>query len=153
LPGKAQNWLWMHMWLGIAALFLGLLHENYRYILHDSCFALGCLSRKFWGTASLYALLFIVVSGVVGRLLDMWQTRVIARDASTNTVGIRQALRERVLELEYVVERLSAGKSDAFKGYCLLAMNDNGTMPGATPALAPTERGDFKRAYETLRTR
>jgi hypothetical protein len=153
LPGKVQNWLWMHMWLGIAALFLGLLHENYRYILHDSCFALGCLSRKFWGTASLYALLFIVVSGVLGRLLDIWQTRVIARDASTNTVGISQALRERVLELEYVVERLSAGKSDAFKKYCLLAMNSSATLPGPTPMLAQAERGDIQRAYETLLTR
>src|SRR5437870_2300550 len=29
LPGKAQAWLWMHTWLGCAAILSALLHENF----------------------------------------------------------------------------------------------------------------------------
>ncbi len=152
LPGKTEDWLWMHVTLGVGALALALLHENFRYVLHDSCFAFDCLSRQFWGTASIYALIFIVVSGMVGRLLDRWQTRIIAQDAASNRVGILQSVRERILELEYVVERLSAGKSDAFKAYCLAAF-EGPSLPLAMPALARQEQADFMQAHEALVTR
>ncbi|HEY6408571.1 MAG TPA: hypothetical protein VIY29_13985, partial [Ktedonobacteraceae bacterium] len=119
LPGMARDWLWMHTWIGITALLIAMLHENYAHILHDYCQNASCFTQSYWGTSALYALIFLVLSGIFGRLLDTWQAHVIARDASANGVGIARALDERILELEYTVERLSAGKSEPFKAFCL----------------------------------
>lgn len=151
LPGMARGWLWMHTWVGITSILIVLLHENYAHILRNYCSNLSCFSQSYFGTTALFALIFLVMSGVVGRLFDVWQARTIARDASTNGVGIAQALEERLLELEYTVERLSAGKSEPFKDYCLQALEgaDNG-RPQGFPPLGPQEQGDFQRTQETL---
>jgi len=112
---------------------------------------LSCLSQFYFGPSALFALMLLVLSGVVGRLLDVWQAHVIARDASTNGVGITQSLEERILELEYTVERLSAGKSEPFKAYCLKALDSTSniaTLP--VPPISPQEQTDFARAHETL---
>ena len=100
---------------------------------------------------ALYALIFIAVSGAVGRLLDKWQTRKIAQDASTNGVGIAKAITGRLLELEYTVERFSAGKSEPFKAYCALAIESVTLPPNKLPELAPREQTDFQGAYEALK--
>ena len=151
LPGKARDWLWMHTFIGIAAILIAFLHENYDHILRDYCSNLSCFSQSYFGTSALFALILLVISGIVGRLLDLWQARIIARDASTNGVGIVQALEERILELEYTVERLSAGKSEPFKAYCLQALDDAGTgrLEG-NPPIPPQEQTDFQRAQQTL---
>ena len=153
LPGMARDWLWMHTWIGITAILIALLHENYTHILHDYCQNASCLTQSYWGTSALLALLFLVLSGIFGRLLDIWQARVIARDASMNGVGIARALEEEILELEYTVERLSAGKSEQFKAFCLQALEGTGALLGEMPMLEPGEQVDFQRAYETLTTR
>ena len=181
LPGKAQAWLWMHTWLGITAVLIALLHENFTHITHDYCQNMTCFTNAYWGTSALFALIFLVVSGIAGRLLDTWQARIIARDASTNGVGIARAIEERMLELEYTIERLSAGKSDPFQQYCMQAIDvgtrfiastprldtstprhnpreqadlDVGTrFIASTPTLDPREQADFERAYETLTAR
>ncbi len=154
LPGKVQNWLWMHTWLGITTILIALLHENFARITHDYCQNLSCLTNAHWGASALFALIFLVVSGIVGRLLDMWQTRVIAREAATNGVGIVSALEERILEQEYTVERLSAGKSEAFKQFCLQALADKAHTrsagPQSLPAIALNEQIDFQRAHQAL---
>ena len=151
LPGMARDWLWMHTFIGIAAILIAFLHENYDHILHNYCSNLSCFSQSYFGTSALFALILLVISGIVGRLLDLWQARIIARDASTNGVGIVQALEERILELEYTVERLSAGKSEPFKAYCLQALDDAGTgrLEG-NPPIPPQEQTDFQRAQQTL---
>ena len=153
LPGMARDWLWMHTWVGITAVLIALLHENYTHILHDYCQNVNCLTQSYWGTSALLALIFLVLSGIFGRLLDFWQARVIARDASINGVGIARALEEQILELEYTVERLSAGKSEQFKAFCLHAFEAPGSLPREMPMLEPGEQVDFQRAYETLTTR
>jgi hypothetical protein len=150
LPGMARDWLWMHTWLGISALLIAFLHENYTHILHDYCQNASCLTQSYWGTSALLALILLVLSGILGRLLDTWQARVIARDASKNGVGIARALQEQILELEYTIERLSAGKSEQFKAFCLQALEVPGSVPGKMPTLEPGEQADFQRAYETL---
>jgi hypothetical protein len=157
LPGMLRDWLWMHTFIGITAVLIAFLHENYDHILHDYCSNLSCFSQSYFGTSALYALILLVISGIVGRLLDLWQARIIARDASTNGVGIVQALEERILELEYTVERLSAGKSEPFKAYCLQALDDAGTgqLQGNPPIVPPRfivgeEQTDFQRAQQTL---
>jgi hypothetical protein len=150
LPGKVQDWLWMHTWIGIITILIVLLHENFIGITNNFCQNLTCLTDAKWGLSALFALLFLVVSGIVGRLLDIWQTHIIAADASTNGVGIPRALEERILELEYVVERLCAGKSEPFKQYCMQTIEGNSSV---IPSLAPNEQADFQRAYETLKTR
>ncbi len=151
LPWKAQNWVWLHIWVGIAAVLLALLHEDFRFILHGYCSNLSCVTAHYWGMPALYALIFIVFSGAAGRLLDMWQTRVIARDASTNGIGIAKAIKIRLLELEYIVERFCAGKSEPFKRYCALALESIGKLPAGLPTLAPHEQADFLQACETLK--
>jgi len=157
LPGMARDWLWMHTWLGILTVLIAFLHENYTYIIPGVCGSSGglnCLSQFYFGPGALFALILLVLSGIVGRLLDVWQAHVIARDASTNGVGIAQALEERVLELEYTVERLSAGKSEPLKAYCLQALETAGnvaTLP--VPPIPPQEQADFARARDTLLAR
>ncbi len=97
LPGKAQAWLWMHTWVGIAALLIALLHENFTHILNNYCQNFSCFTNAYWGTTALLALAILVLTGIVGRLLDTWQAHNIARDASANGVGIARAIEERVL--------------------------------------------------------
>lgn len=150
LPGTARAWLWMHIWIGITAVLVALLHENFEHIFRDYCQNASCFTQAYGGTSALIALIFLVASGIIGRLLDVWQAHIISRDASTNSVGIVQAIEQRILELEYTVERLSAGKSEAFKNYCMQALEHSG-IPGM-PNLAPNERTDFQRAQETLTT-
>ena len=153
LPGKAQNWLWMHTWVGIITILIALLHSNFAHILNNYCQNLSCLSEEGFGTSALVALFVLIVSGVAGRLIDIWQTHAIAREASSNGVGIIQALKERILELEYTVERLCAGKSEPFKQYCLQALDRASSLTAAQPTLSPSEQIDFLRAHATLSDR
>jgi hypothetical protein len=155
LPGKVQDWLWLHTWAGISAVLIALMHENFFYITHDFLQGVSGLFDPFtyWGPAALFALIFLVSSGILGRLLDVWQTRVIARDASTNGVGIVRALEEHILELEYTIERLCAGKSEPFKQYCLQSLGRERGRVEDSPAILPNERTDFQRAYDTLNAR
>ncbi len=78
LPGRAQDWLWMHMWVGITAILIALLHENFTHILHDYCQNLSCFTQAYAGTSALFALILLVVSGIIGRLLDVWQVPPVA---------------------------------------------------------------------------
>jgi hypothetical protein len=156
LPGKAQNWLWMHTWVGITAILIALLHENFALITHDFIQDLESLTGAYFGGAALIALIILVFSGIIGRLIDVQQTHLIAREASSNGVGIMRALEERILEMEYTVERLSAGKSEPFKLYCLQALGQagkQGKAANALPALPAHEQADFQRAHETLTER
>ena len=153
LPGKAQAWLWMHTWIGIAALLIALLHENFAHVLNSYCQNLSCFTDAYWGTSALLALAALVLTGIIGRLLDTWQAHSIARDASANGVGIARAIEERILELEYEIERLSAGKSEPFKEYCLQPITMEANFNAPVPRLDAREMPDFQRAAETLQTR
>ena len=148
LPGRVQDWLWMHTWFGIASVLIVFMHANYAGITHEYCLNLGCVTIEYLARPALYSLVLLVVSGVSGRLLDSWQTRVIAREASRNGVGIARKLEERLLELEYSIERYSAGKSDAFKNYCTRALQ---ARPARyVPEVAASEQNDLQRVQETL---
>ena len=153
LPGKAQAWLWMHTWVAIASLLIALLHENFTHILNNYCQNLSCFTNAYWGTTALLALGVLVLTGVIGRLLDIWQAHTIARDASANGAGIARAIEERILEMEYEIERLSAGKSELFKAYCLQALESGAISSGPLPQLDARETADFQRAYSTLQAR
>lgn len=152
LPGKVQDWLWAHTWLGLLAVMVAMLHGNFDHILNDLRFA----PQYFFfsnngGAAALYALICLVASGIINRLLYAWQSRVISTDASSNGVGIAESLMKRILEIEYTIERLYAGKSVSFKHYCREALHTNGaSLP--VPALLPQEQADFQRVQETLAT-
>lgn len=161
LPGKAQNWLWMHTWIGISTILIVLFHENFSGVTHEVCPDGTCLTASYWtqtyfAYSALFGLLFLVSSGIIGRLLDMWQTRTIAREASRNGVGIARAVEERILELEYTVERLCAGKSEPFKQYCLQGIDGKGMPPSPASiavALPAREQSDLQQAGETLMER
>ncbi|MBV9615757.1 MAG: hypothetical protein JO031_09895 [Ktedonobacteraceae bacterium] len=152
LPGKVQYWLWMHTWLGVITILIALLHENYAFVTNNFATKLTDLTDTYWAGLALFSLIFLVISGITGRLLDLWQTHVIARDANTNGVGIVRAVEEHILELEFTVERLCAGKSDLFKKYCMQALA-SGSIQRKFPAIPLSERADFQRAHETLVTR
>ncbi|MBE3559537.1 MAG: hypothetical protein IMW89_09955 [Ktedonobacteraceae bacterium] len=147
LPGPVQDWLWLHTWLGIAAILIAFLHENYQGILHDFAFNPGRFIEAGFGMSALYALLALVISGIVGRLLDWREARVIAVEASRNGAGIAQAVEDRLHEQQLMLERLAAGKSLAFKTYCTAALG--GKNP-PVPAIAPHEQADLQRAQEVL---
>jgi hypothetical protein len=139
----------MHTWLGCAAILIALLHENFTHILRDYCQNASCLTNAYGGTSALLALFVLVLSGVSGRLLDRWQARLIARDASSNGAGIAQAIEECSLEQEYRIERLCAGKSEAFKHYCLLALESH-QLSTPMPILDTREQNDFLNVREEL---
>ena len=150
LPGSVQSWLWLHTWVGIIAILIALLHENYLYILNMSLASvrLSMFIEGDGGTSALYSLILLVVSGIIGRLLDTWFARVIAGEASSNGVGIIQAVEARLHELDLLLERLYAGKSAEFKQYCMRA--SKGSLPRTQPQIAQEEQGDFQQAYEVL---
>ena len=152
LPGSVQSWLWLHTWFGICAILIALLHENYLYVLvglNAYSFRLSMFIEAGAGTSALYSLILLVVSGIVGRLLDTWLARVIATEASSNGVGIIQSVEVRIHELDLLLERLCAGKSAPFKEYCLQA-STRGTFPHAQPQIPQREQGDFQQALEVL---
>lgn len=150
LPGKVQHWLWMHTWLGIVTVLIVFLHENYDHITYDYCQNLSCLTDTYWATGALLALILLVISGVSGRLLDFWQTKVIAREASSNGFGIERSLEERLRSLEYTVERYYAGKSDEFKLACTKALESQGRTSLTAANLIPAERSDWQRVQPEL---
>ena len=150
LPGKVQNWLWLHIWLGVISILIAFMHENFLNITHDFALGVSRFTEASFGMSALLALLLLVLIGVLGRLLDMWQARVIASEADTNGVGITRAVEDRLFELELAVERLSAGKSAQFKQYCDQALQMQGALPQLLAVLAPHEVKDFQRTYDVL---
>jgi hypothetical protein len=150
LPGKVQNWLWLHIWFGIISILIAFMHENFLNITHDFLFQASRFTEGFYGTTALYALFLLVLTGVIGRLLDIWQARVIATEASTNGVGITRSIDDRLFELSLAVERLGAGKTVQFKQYCEQALYTKGMQLNLLPVLVPSEVSDFQRAYEIL---
>ncbi len=144
LPGSVQGWLWLHTWFGIIAILIAFLHENYQNILSNYSFTLDTFLGADLGMSALYALMLLVLSGIVGRLLDGWLARMIAAEASSNGVGIIQAVEARIHELNLLLERLSAGKSAAFKHFV------SGTYKTASLQILPQEQGDLQQAQEVI---
>ncbi len=153
LPGQARNWLWMHNWLGITTVLVVMLHANFDYVARHYCLTPQCLSSTYYGPFALYGVILLVGSGITGRLIDLWQTRVIARDANANGVGIAQALEERILELTYAIERYYAGKSEPFQQFCLQAFKIGDGASVIQPVLPPYEQADFQQARQLLAQR
>src|SRR5258708_2054908 len=150
LPGRVQSWLWLHVWFGVISVLNALMHENFQNITHDIEWTSMRFTEYYFGTSALFALLVLVLTGVIGRLLDAWQARVIAAEADTNGVGISRSVEDRLFELALTVERLSVGKSVQFKQYCELALDMKFDLPRLLPVLAPGEGSDFQRVYEVL---
>lgn len=150
LPGKVQNWLWLHTWFGAISILIAFMHENFQNITHDFSFLADRFTEAAFGTTALYALLLLVLTGILGRLLDMWQARVISAEASTNGVGIARSAEERLLELSLTIERLGAGKSAQFKRYCADALR-KGKVPSSSQLTLPSgEAHAFQAAYKTF---
>jgi heme/copper-type cytochrome/quinol oxidase subunit 3 len=152
LPGRVQDWLWMHTWVGIVTVLIAMLHEDFGYITHDYCQNAMCLTDTYFAGSALFSLILLVIVGIVGRLLDVWSTRRIASDASANGVGIVQALTMRIKELEYTIERLCAGKSAGFKHFCERAVAGRG-ISGTLPTVAPSEHADLEQVYQVVQER
>lgn len=153
LPGKVQNWLWLHIWFGVISVLIACMHENFLNITHDLEWTKTRFTEYYFGTSALFALILLVVSGVVGRLLDMWQARVIAEEADTNGAGINRSVQDRMFELALKVERLSAGKSAPFQQFCQEALAWQAELPTSLPVLHPGEIADFELVYEALGAR
>lgn len=153
LPGKAQDWLWVHNWAGITILLTILLHANFYDVLRGYCYSPACLSSYYGGPIALDGLFLLVISGITGRLLDWRLARAIANEASSNGVGIVETLQERLHELELTVERLFAGKTEPFKQYYRLALALHKDTALPYPSLPPWEQADFQIALEMLKRR
>ena len=153
LPGKAQDWLWVHIWAGITFLLTILLHANFYYVVRGYCYSPQCISSFYGGPIALDGLFLLVASGITGRLLDWKLARVIAQEAGSNGVGIVEALHERLHESELMVGRLYAGKSEPFKQYCRLALSQDAHIALSYLPLPPQEQADFQRANIALAER
>ena len=150
LPGRVQDWLWLHIWFGVISILIAFMHENFQNITRNFSFMRDRFTEAAYGTTALYALLLLVLTGIIGRLLDIWQARVIASDAGTNGVGIARSIEDRLFELSLAVERLSAGKSVQFKQYCEQALYTKGMQLKLLPVLVSSEVDDFQRTYDLL---
>jgi hypothetical protein len=150
LPGKVHNWLWLHIWFGVLSVLLVGIHENWQNLTHDFSFMSERFTEAAFGTTALYALIFLVLSGIIGRLLDLWQARVIASEADNNGAGIARSVEEQLHELRLTIERLSAGKSLPFKRYCNLALYQGLSSMQPAPNLPPQESADFQRVRTSL---
>src|SRR6185312_4784224 len=67
LPGKVQNWLWLHIWFGIVSVIIVCIHENWQNITQEISFMGERFTEAAYGTTALYALIRLVLTGVVGR--------------------------------------------------------------------------------------
>lgn len=150
LPGKMQNWLWLHIWFGIISMLIACMHDNFQGMTHDISFLRTRFTEAAYGTTALYALLVLVITGIVGRLLDLWQARTIAVEADTNGVGIARSVEERLRELALALERIWAGKSPHFKQSYAQAVRGNGSLSALPPGLAPGEASDLQHACVLL---
>jgi len=150
LPGKVQNWLWLHTWFGIISILIACMHNNFQGITHDISFLRMRLTEAAFGTMALYALLLLVVTGVLGRLLDLWQARTIAHEADTNGIGIARSVEERLHELDLTLERLGAGKSTQYNQWYAQAMRGNFSSSPVQPVLSHAEMSDFQQACAIL---
>jgi cytochrome b561 len=150
LPGKVQNWLWIHTWFGIAAIIIALWHANFTNIYPTFYLVPSTFIEGNAGMSALYGLLLLVITGIIGRFLDTRLARVIAHEANSNGVGIALAVEERLHELELTIGRLSAGKPAAFKNYCTQVLRGTSRFPGLPPTLSEQEQEDFQRAWDAL---
>lgn len=153
LPGKMQNWLWLHIWFGVISILIAGMHDNFQSLTHDFSFLSTRFTEAAYGTTALYALLLLVLTGVIGRLLDVWQARTIAVEADTNGAGIARSVEDRLRELDLTLERLGAGKSVQYKQSYAQTMSGNSPDLQAQPVLPPSEVSDFQRACTVLSER
>jgi len=153
LPGRVENWLWLHTWLGIISILIAFLHENYQNVLSNYAFDIPTFTTSAGGMSALYALILLVLSGIVGRLLDVGFARVIAKEASSNGAGIMQAVEVRLHELDLLLERLCAGKSAPFKQYCIDIQHGRASITKAQPDVLDKELGDLQQVVEALTRR
>ncbi|HLX39809.1 MAG TPA: hypothetical protein VKR42_04715, partial [Ktedonobacteraceae bacterium] len=49
LPGKVQNWLWLHVWSGLASIMIAFMHENFLNITHDFLFNQSRFTEALFG--------------------------------------------------------------------------------------------------------
>jgi hypothetical protein len=152
LPGRVEGWLWLHTWLGIVSILVALQHEVYEN-LSDLQLSLSTFIASDFGVSALYGLILLVISGVIGRLLDIWQARIISVEANRNGFGIAQSVKERIHELDLLIERLSAGKPTAFKQLCAQALHARHTLPSEAAPLAPQEITDFQHLRDVISSR
>lgn len=151
LPGKVQNWLWLHVWFGVASLLIVFMHENFQNITRSFAFDSERFTEAAFGTSALYALVFLVLSGLFGRLLDIWQARVISIEASHNKVGIAPAVEERLQELTLTLERLSAGKSAQFKKASTQLLRARNARVKPPSSLSQRDASDFQQVTTVAR--
>jgi hypothetical protein len=149
LPGRVEDWLWLHTWFGIISILIALQHEAYAELFGNLYLAPSTFTQSAFGVTALYGLMLLVTTGVVGRLLDVWQARVIAVEANRNGVGIVQSVEERLHELDLLIVRLSAGKSAVFKEICEQARR-GGNVPSVQSSLPLQEQEDFKRVHDAF---
>lgn len=150
LPGKVHAWLWLHIWFGVISILIACMHDNFQNITHDVSFLSTRFTEAAYGTTALYALLVLVLTGMIGRLLDGWQARTIAVEADTNGIGIARSVEDRLRELSLTLERLSAGKSPQFRHAAAQITRGNGSLPQMPSALPPSEAGDFQHTSAVL---
>lgn len=149
LPGRVENWLWLHTWFGIISMLIALQHEVYGNLFGNLYLAPSTITQSGFGVSALYGLIFLVITGSIGRLLDICLARIIASEAKRNGVGIVQSVEERLHELDLLIVRLSAGKSTAFKQLCEQAQHGRKVKSGLAPLLQQ-EQEDFRRVCDVF---
>jgi len=127
------------------------MHENYLNILHDLRFTQTRFTEGQAGTSALYALLLLVLTGIIRTPSRCLQARTIAKEANINGAGIVQVVEERLHELEQTIETSECRKSPSFKMYCSEALRSNTSLPRCYQCLAPNDLDDFSERSPGIR--
>ncbi|HSE83804.1 MAG TPA: multiheme c-type cytochrome, partial [Thermodesulfobacteriota bacterium] len=94
MPGRLDNWLWAHIYLGLLALFIIALHAEFRFSWD-------------YHTAGAILLALVIVTGIVGRY---FYTRVPVSIAAE-----QEKVRSRVDDVTKSINDLLVGKSRPFQ--------------------------------------
>ena len=139
MPGRLDNWLLAHIYLGLLALFIIALHAEFRFGWNYS-------------TAGMIFLVLVIVTGIIGRYFYANIPSSIAAE--------QENVLSRVDKVTKSINELLAGKSRAFQK--IIGTELNTPSPLSTQAnyweellskgeiVQEEERGDFKKAVLLL---
>ena len=139
VPGRLDNWLWAHIYLGILALFIIALHAEFRF-------------GWDYNTAAVIFLALVIITGVVGRYFF---TRFPSSIASEQEKAISQ-----LDEVKKSINELMAGSSRPFQKIIGSELNTPSPLSptqeyweellGKGAILQEEEKEDFRKAVLLL---
>jgi hypothetical protein len=141
--GSMMMWLWMHVFVGGAALVVTVLHAG-----------IGVMSWQFSSGKALFLVFVALIgSGILWRVLyAKVPPHAAPKIGNYSKAHSEERAAVRLLE----IEKLAAGKSEAFRGlidWCVTALPNEHELWQRSAGVPEAERADLERALELARSR